>query len=213
MKRVGNLNFYEILDVRPDASHVEIQRAYERARKTYNFDSIAVYSLLDENEIETMARLVEEAYRTIGDEGRRREYDQMLGCANEEKGQTVASFPHEDMGQSDTLLKPGKVETLSPEEREKIDRMISQPGFVFTGPALREIREALGLDRVGISEQTKVSRTYLHFIEEENFAHLPVLVYLRGFVTEYAKLLGLDVPRVLEDYVNRYRIWEKSRVT
>jgi curved DNA-binding protein CbpA len=213
VKRVGNLNFYEILDVRPDASHVEIQRAYERARKTYSFDSIAVYSLLDEDEIEAMARLVEEAYRTIGDEGRRREYDRMLGCPNEGKGQTVASSPHEDMGQSDTLLRPGKVEILSPEERGKIDGMISQSGFVFTGPALREIREALGLERADISEQTKVSRTYLHFIEEENFAHLPALVYLKGFVTEYAKLLGLDIPRVLEDYVNRYRMWEKSRAT
>jgi len=211
MKCLENLNFYEILEVSPEASQGEIQKAYERAKKTYHCDSMAVYSLLDENEIEEMSGLIEEAYQTIGNEKRRREYDQTLGCAEVEETKTMEASFYEHLSQPGSPLDPGETESLGPDGRDKIEEIISQPGFEYTGPALREIREALGLDLGEISIQTKVSRTNLYFIEAENYAHLPALVYLKGFVSEYAKCLGLDILRVLDDYVKRYRKWERGR--
>jgi curved DNA-binding protein CbpA len=211
MKRLENLNYYEVLEVSPNASQSEIRNAYEQARKTYSRDSLAIYSLLDERELETMSRLIEEAYQTIGNEKGRREYDRTLGLAEKRETKTMEPSYYKHLSHSGTPVHSGKTKPVDPDQREKIERMISQPEFEYTGPALRNIREALGLDLGEISMQTKVSRTNLQFIEEESYSHLPALVYVKGFVSEYAKCLGLDVLRVLQDYVNRYRAWERGR--
>lgn len=213
MKHLEKLNFYEILEVSPNSSQGEIREAYERVKKTYSRDSIAIYSLLDENEIEEMSWLIEKAYETIGNEKRRRDYDRSLAGVYGREPETIEAPSYESLPQLDTHLHPGETKNLDPDRRKKVDEMISQSGFEYTGPVLREIREILGLDLREISTRTKVSRTNLEFIEEENFAHLPALVYLKGFISEYAKCLGLDVLRVLEDYVNRYRTWEREKKT
>jgi len=213
MRRLEEINFYEILDVSPDASQAEIRKAYEQVKKTYHVDSIGVYSLLDEREIQQMGRLIEEAYKTIGSEKERQEYDQMLGLAERRQVKPINSLR---VGQSPEPVRPvGPVTpgTEQPEQREKIEDMVCQSGFEYTGSALREIRETLGLELVEISEQTKVSRTNLEFLEEEDYARLPALVYLKGFVGEYARCLGLDASRVVEDYVYRYRVWERHKAT
>ena len=211
MRRLEKLNFYEILEVSPDATQAEIRKAYEQIKKTYHVDSIGVYSLLDEREIQQMERLVEEAYETIGSERERQEYDRMLGLSDRRQ---VKSIRLVRAGQGSEPVRPvGSVTpgTELPEQWQKVENIVCQSGFEYTGPALREIRETLGLELVEISERTKVSRTNLEFLEEENYARLPALVYLKGFVGEYARCLGLDASRVLEDYVRRYRGWERNK--
>ncbi len=211
MKRLEDLNYYEILEVSPNASQGEILKAFERAKKTYSRDSMAVYSLLEESESEEMSRLVEKAYQTIGNERKRREYDRTLVRAQVEARETREPSIYEHLSQQGSLLQPSEDKPLDADQREKIEEIISQPGFEYSGPALGRIRELLGLDLKGISVRTKVSRMNLQFIEAEEFVHLPALVYLRGFVSEYARCLGLDASRVLEDYINRYRKWERNK--
>ena len=46
MKMFRNQNYYEILEIRPDASYKEIEEAYRRAKETYSGESPATYSLL-----------------------------------------------------------------------------------------------------------------------------------------------------------------------
>ncbi len=211
MRRLQNLNFYEVLEVSPNASQREIRRAYERAKKMYHPDSVGIYSLLDEDEIEELAGLIEEAYQTIGDENARREYDKALGRDEVEKTRPAEPSFYQHLSHLSDPLYPEETEPLRADYREKIQEMISHPDFEYTGEALRRIRETLGFDLKEISVRTKVSRANLDFIEAENYAHLPALVYLKGFVSEYARCLGLDPPSVLEDYVRRYRAWERER--
>ena len=59
-----------------------------------------------------------------------------------------------------------------------------------------------------IASVTKVNPTYLAFIEEERFDDLPANVYVRGFVTSYARAIGLDPQRVAKSYMARL---EESR--
>jgi flagellar biosynthesis protein FlhG len=70
---------------------------------------------------------------------------------------------------------------------------------------LRRMRESLGLELKQISRRTKISLLYLQAIEDDDFGALPALVYVRGFVAELAKTLGLDPAQVSHTYVRRVK--------
>jgi cytoskeletal protein RodZ len=42
-------------------------------------------------------------------------------------------------------------------------------------------------------------------LEAEHWPKLPASVYVRGFLGEYSRILGLDGRRVVETYLERYR--------
>ena len=79
------------------------------------------------------------------------------------------------------------------------------PQTEFTGPLLRQIREAVGVELREIAERSKIGMAYLQALEADLFAKLPALVYVRGFLAEYARALGLDVERVKQTYLARFR--------
>ena len=62
------------------------------------------------------------------------------------------------------------------------------------GAYLKRRRENLGLTLRDVAAQTKVRTTYLEHIENERLSDLPAPVYLRGFVREFARVLGLPDP-------------------
>jgi flagellar biosynthesis protein FlhG len=63
----------------------------------------------------------------------------------------------------------------------------------------------MGVDLREISERTKIGMGYLSAIEDEQFDRLPAVVYVRGFLVQYARMLQLDEERVLATYLERYR--------
>jgi len=79
------------------------------------------------------------------------------------------------------------------------------PDTEFSGSLLRAVRESQGTSLSQISERTKVGTSYLRCIEEEEFKQLPAGVYVRGFVTEFAKCLRLDPEQVTQSYMRRYK--------
>ena len=60
------------------------------------------------------------------------------------------------------------------------------------GTMLREERERQGLSLDTVSDKIKVSRSCLAAIEDGNEKALPHPVYAKGFIKNYAKLLGVD---------------------
>jgi flagellar biosynthesis protein FlhG len=74
---------------------------------------------------------------------------------------------------------------------------------VLTGADLRRRREARGLSLRHIASVTKIGMRYLEYIEEDRFALLPAPVYLRGFLQEYARLVGIDQRLAAEAYMSR----------
>ena len=75
----------------------------------------------------------------------------------------------------------------------------------FSGALLRRLREQAPASLADVAEITKISKRYLMALEENDFAVLPALVYVRGFVTEYARALGLDPRLVAPSYMALYR--------
>lgn len=76
-------------------------------------------------------------------------------------------------------------------------------GALWTGDALRRVREARGLTTQQIADRTKVTRYHVENIEAERFSALPAPVYLRGILLAVARELRLDGLKVAQAYLER----------
>ena len=191
MKRIEEQTYYEILEVAPDATSREIQQAYERAKETYQNDSVAVYSLFSEKEMEKIQAVIEEAHRVLMDETSRRNYDQTHLSSLNLKWPRSEKIP-------ETPEIPMEKKTYLPFSEISVD-LGEGP---YRGKMLKQIREKMGVDLKTIFLETRISLKILEWIEEENVGQLPAQVYLKGFLKGYAQCLGLDPKKVIEDYFN-----------
>jgi len=67
------------------------------------------------------------------------------------------------------------------------------------GRYLQQHRERLGLSLHDVAERTKIGSYHLRNIEDQVYSKLPAPVYLRGFIREFARAVGLDDPEPLID--------------
>ena len=77
------------------------------------------------------------------------------------------------------------------------------------GQKLKQEREAKGITLQQIQQKTKISLHILKAIEEGNTSLLPHPVYVKGFVQDYARNLGLDWKEIGEQFANLYRAEDK----
>lgn len=85
-----------------------------------------------------------------------------------------------------------------------IDQTIKNEQF-WTGPGIRRVREAKRITLEDLSDFTRISRTYLHALEEENYSKLPAVVYVRGFLQQVSRRLKLPGDLVTRQYLERMR--------
>lgn len=71
------------------------------------------------------------------------------------------------------------------------------------GATLRRAREARGLTLQQAKQALRVHSDYLDALEAEEFDKLPAPVYVRAFLREYARFLGLDPEPLLQAYAAR----------
>ncbi len=84
------------------------------------------------------------------------------------------------------------------------------PNTTYNGGKLREIREDRNIDLDEISLSTKIQKMYLKNIEEENFRHLPPLVYVIGYIKTYSTFLNIDPDQVIKDFKIRFEVWQEE---
>ena len=65
------------------------------------------------------------------------------------------------------------------------------------GALLRAARKAAGLSVEAAAQQLKLSPRQVRALEDDDFGSLPGRTFVRGFVRNYARLVALDVERVL----------------
>ncbi len=114
------------------------------------------------------------------------------------------------------VVEPRKRPTLPPPAQlsasAKAKKRILSPSIAmeltgdveYGGSLLRRLRESTGASLDEVAEITKVGKRHLIAIETNDFAALPAAVYTRGFVAEYARVLGLDVSRVTKSFMALY---------
>lgn len=171
-------DLYSVLGLAPRASREQVERAYRFCLELYGEGSVATYSLLEPTEAEQERLRVREAYEVLIDAERRRAYDEGQGFLPPDS--PVLPFP--------VPVSAGPAAELP---------------AVLTGADLRKIREARGISLRHIATVTKIGLRFLEYVEEDRFAFLPAAVYLRGFLLEYARLVGIDPRRTADAYMSR----------
>jgi flagellar biosynthesis protein FlhG len=189
-----NPSHYASLGITRSSNDEEVRRAYKRQREVYATGGLATSALLTETQLKGEQSRLDEAYDTLLDPVRRRAYD--LSTFPEAQEPTLAerqrSVPPPALAAEQLMLKAELAREIGPDTE-------------FTGSLLRKIRESQGVELVEISARTKIARTHLVAIEEEEWASLPAGVYVRGFVAELAKFLRLDPSQVQKTYMRRLR--------
>lgn len=225
-------DYYDVLGIPANASDIMVREAYLRLKSTYSPNSAAMYSLVDDAEAQQMLRLIEEAYQTLNEDSRRREYDKSIGITSAD---TIKS-PHmrhdqvSPLGSNDASKSGGPALPLDPYSKrdQKQFRPLSSfkvKGFdseslkekyqaiidahpEMSGAMLKELREAAGMSYDEMQEKTKVSRQYLSALEVEAFDQLPQVVYVKGFLRGILNCLGLpNNSRIVDGYSVRLALW------
>ncbi len=68
------------------------------------------------------------------------------------------------------------------------------------GQALQAGREARGLSREEVAKALRLSISMVRRLENEDWEKMPVPVFVRGYVSSYARLVGLDAEALLSLY-------------
>lgn len=95
---------------------------------------------------------------------------------------------------------------------EKNSAPPEQPNDLKTiGSILRKKREEHAYTLEHVSEITRITLTCLRNIEEGNLEALPGLVFVRGFIRNYAKLLGLESDWMIESLNQAYAVRPRTQ--
>jgi len=227
----NDLNYYEVLEIKSDASALDIRNAYLRVKQAYKKDNLALYSLMDDSETDEMLQKVEESFQVLSDPDLRRDYDERHGLRTsfEQKIVSIDRIPPMDSGDETDLLIPPSTDFVPggstgerrgelPSRRDADLQSISSltnamdtleaeilNELEWKGTFLRKIREIKRYSLDDMANQTKISKTYITAIEEEAFGKLPAAVFVRGFITQISKVLKLPSDKVALAYMTRYK--------
>jgi flagellar biosynthesis protein FlhG len=190
--------FYEILETEPGVSDEEVRRAHRLIKEIYASGSLVIAGLYEDHELTELHARVNAAHDTLFAPERRRLYDLALPEADLARAVRAAAQIGRRGNASGTTPNPI-------EERPEQSQAALDPDAEVTGALLKKLRESRGLELADISQRTKISERYLRALEDEKFAEMPAAVYVRGYVTEYARALRLDPHRIAESYLARFR--------
>jgi len=82
----------------------------------------------------------------------------------------------------------------------EIDGTEDAIGTLTAGDILQQERQRLGLNEKEVADQLHITMHYVKALESNSFEKLPGAVFAKGYLKNYALLLGLDV----EDILSRY---------
>lgn len=211
MKPFQEQNYYEVLEVSPDALPLEIRRAYKRSFALYQDDSIASYSFFSEEERQGILSRIEQAYLTLINPEARTAYDRdLIASGLLEEEQTFRDTTKEPI----TIYDFQKTRMENPASARRSDRLKSraeQSSVIrdllardtLAGSDLQKLRTALEVPLEEIAERTNIRIDILRAIEAEKLDLFPPLVYLKGFLRSYIRCLELDEHVVLDAYLRK----------
>jgi hypothetical protein len=205
------LNYYEMLDLKPEATFFEIRHAYNTALQIYKDESLSSYSFFSPDERKEILSLLEKAYLTLINEKERQRYDNeliRLGILNEATKKTPIKTPvsifdiNREQGKASATKSTNAELRAKVMENKFIGEILCQTEI--SGPDLKKIRNELAVPLERVAQETRIRVDYLSAIEENKIEALPAMVFLKGFIKSYLKCLCLEpVDEICTRYVNR----------
>jgi flagellar biosynthesis protein FlhG len=171
---------YACLGLSSEATLDEVDRSYRKLSNLYGEESLATYSLLDDDERKNKLETLKTAYQQI----------------QHARPRTNKVVPLERVSKN----------KHSPPSHQPV--CISADPKEMPGLFLKQLRLSLGLSLRDVAEITKVGSSYLTKIEEQNLDGLPAPVYLRGFLREFARTVKAPNAETLIE--NFFSLYEKS---
>jgi DnaJ-class molecular chaperone len=209
MKRLEDLNLYELLEVAYDASAFEVHQAYKEMIQLYHDDSLASYSFFSKEERQEILTRLDDAYSTLMDEKRRSHYDQLLierGILEKDtryqRDRTKVSLMYnaKRLAANTALRTRDRLKPIA-SSNPVIQEILANDAL--SGKDLKKIRDELGISLEEIADMVKVRIVYLHAIENDQFEKTPSRIFLKGFLRAYAQCMGLDADVVASRYLKR----------
>lgn len=226
--RLAERTHYQILEVPPSASQRDLQRAYDRLQAIASPGIEQLGGAIHSERVKAVRSRIENAHRTLVFLEPRRGYDRSLVAAGILRSEELRDLrlelnepppPKPVEGSSPTRTPDrsvGKTKKRRADTDESLEEEAAPPAtsgtpLAYTGAVLAALRREHGLSLEAIGAVTKVRIIHLRYLEEERFGSLPALIFLKGFVREYARCLKLDPDRVWQDYRTRFENWKRSR--
>ena len=205
IKKVEEMDFYDLLNLRADASPKEIEDAYLLALATYHQEGLASYGALGDEDRALMLNKIEEAFETLRDPQKKSAYDAII-LARRPEFQKRAYYRRtthrqeiEDAQESMTFWDRMRAATKSSRRhgngpKDDHDRPLPEAlsgDFYYYGDYLKKVRERKGLSREEVAERCGIGPDRIKALESE--APAPHLFKRETFqeLNLYAKGLGL----------------------
>ena len=208
MKTFESDNYYAILQIPPNAGKDEIRHAYRQASTLYDEQSVATYALFSDRQRQTQLAAIEKAFETLIDDAQRASYDQMLidtgvvdaaAFSGRSRRELAARSDVAGTLREESLRRWAAEQAEAPEIRQRIEAIMTAPRL--TGPQLRALREAYGIELSEIYATTRINKDMMTAIEADRFEDLPATVFLKQFLKNLAEILQLDPSRVVDGYL------------
>ena len=200
-------NYYEILEITENATQQEIHAAYAKAKETYSADNKALNSIFSPVEANELRTLIEEAYEVLGNNTYRNIYEKRL-LANtfleSDLSAEAIKTASADLFERVTLPQI-KIETESAPVADQILENEWAAKKDWTGQDIKKVREYRKLSFDELTDITKINPWYIAALEDMDPANLPVEVFVRGYVLQVSKALGLKERVVTDSYMRLFR--------
>lgn len=208
MRSFEGQNYYQILQVSPNATLNDIKQAYRDALDLYEEDSLATLSLFSDDRRAELLRDIEASFLTLIDDDKRAVYNQSLLASGQidaadlnPAAQKKTMVPSQGSTASKTvnLARWVAKKSSDPEISALVGKVVSLD--LVTGGDLKQLREAFGVEIKEIYEITKISPTNISLIEQDCFKDLPAEIYLKMYLKLYAEILQIDPKHVVDGYL------------
>lgn len=218
-------SYYEILEVDPNASGREVHNAYMRAKETYSPESPALYTMFTPEEARALLKLIDEAFTVLSNQVKRQEYDLSLARKGHPafsslintKPTVVKDSPPSLIGEEGAVLKKGRplssnndlpegfartrfgVYEVNPEFEREMATIAE-----CDGAYLQKVRQYKKVNLEQLSDATRISKSNLAAVENNAYDALPAPVFVRGYVLQFVRILGVP-ERLVDAYMKSFR--------
>lgn len=207
IKRIEDLDFYELLNLPVDASEKDIRNAYILAVATYHPDALASYGVLSLDERRAVLDRIEQAFETLGNADARKAYNTLILPTRPEfrqraffrkstvKLEIVDAEEEESLwGRLRSVLLPTRFREKKREPRNGKTTgdlaALQRDGYLF-GEYLQRVREERGLSLEEAAEKCRISPEILKALEAEETSSVGDAAEIARLLRLYARCLGL----------------------